>query len=77
MAAVPKKGVGLLALLGGGPDYDDGAPDEKTMAAKDLIRAIKSSDAAGVASAFQDMYDACATGHGEESDEDEELPEED
>lgn len=74
MAAAPKKGVGILALLGGGGgDEDSAAPDDKTMAAKDLMRAIKAGDAPGVASAFQDMYDACAMGHGEEEPEEEEL----
>ena len=75
MAAAPKKGVGILALLGGGGgDEDSAAPDDKTMAAKDLMRAIKSGDASGVASAFQDMYNACAMKHGgDEGDEDEEL----
>lgn len=66
--AAPK---GLLAILGAGPK-DEEEPDQKVMAAKDLIRAVKSGDAGGVASAFQDMYDACAMGGHSEPDEDDE-----
>lgn len=55
-------------LIGLGPEEKGdakGAPmksahDAKTMAAEDLIDAVKSGDAASVASAFQSMYDACA-----------------
>ncbi len=41
----------------------------KERAAQALISAVKSGDAGGVASAFQRMYDVCATSGGEEYDE--------
>lgn len=66
-----KKGVGILALMGS-PDEGD-EMGEKELAAKDLIAAVKSGDAAGVASAFKEMYDLCAASAGE--DEDEEVAE--
>ena len=69
---------GILAILGkpvaGGdePDGDESediGSDAEAMAAKDLISAVKASDAMGVKDAFKRMYDACSTSHKSESEE--------
>lgn len=62
-----KKGVGILALMGSPDDGEE--MDEKELAAKDFIAAVKSGDASGVASAFKEMYDLCASHAGGEDDE--------
>lgn len=69
MAAPAKKGMGLLALMGGGEDEDASDPmAEKTAAAREFIGAVKRGDAEGVAHAFQDMYDICAGAVSENDD---------
>lgn len=70
MAAAKRK-PDLLAVLGGAPDgapaEDDGeAVDGKTEAAQSLLDAIAEDDAGAVASAFQALYDQCASGHEDE-----------
>jgi hypothetical protein len=79
-----KKGGGILAMLAGGPkrgDEDAEAeestePSEsnaETMAAEDMIAAIKSDDAKGLASAYRRLKAACeAGGEADESEESEE-----
>lgn len=54
--------AGLLIGLGKPESGKKESPsmDPKTMAAEDLIDAVKGGDASAVASAFQAMYDACA-----------------
>ncbi len=47
--------------------------DPKTMAAEDMIEAMESGDAAGLAAAFQRMYDACAMKKGGDAAEDLDL----
>ncbi len=63
---------GLAVLIGAGKPApaEEGEDDEKSLAAKSLIKAIKASDAAGVADAFQLLYDACGShSMSEESDD--------
>lgn len=72
-----KKPTGLLAMFSGSPKggpEDDSADDmesAKMSAAEDIISATKSGDAAGLADAYQRMYDACAgkMGMGDEDEE--------
>lgn len=52
--------IGLGKPSGEKSDESAAAMDPKTMAAEDLIDAVKSGDASAVASAFQSMYDSCA-----------------
>ncbi len=66
-----KGGLGLLIGVGPKPGDDEGGEDDaKTLAAKGLIKAVKAGDSAGVADAFQQLYDAC--GHKEMGESEEE-----
>lgn len=70
--------AGLLALLGGGESKagkpmspgakPGGMGDPKRMAAEDLIEAVKSGDADGVASALERHYKLCSMGAPEEEE---------
>lgn len=72
MASPAKKGGGLGILLEMGEDSEASDPmSEKASAAEDMMAAIKSGDAEGVAHAFQTMYDLCAEASGGEYEDDE------
>jgi hypothetical protein len=73
------KGKGLLMLLAGGKPKAGGKSDlgseAKEQAASDMLKAIKSDDASGVADAFKRMYDACVAAESEGYEEDEDYEE--
>lgn len=68
------KAEGLLALIGGGKDKpgDDMGGGGKVAAARDIISAIKSGDAQGLADALDEFHSAPKKAPpAEEEDEDE------
>lgn len=69
-----KKGfLGLLMEKGGDDseeeDYDSDA-DAETMAAEDVLDAIKSKDASALSAALKHHYDVCSGASAEDSDDD-------
>jgi len=77
MASPAKKGMGILALMGGGPEEaGDSAMADKQAAVRDMFAAAKSGDWEAAAHAFKEAYDICASGGDDEDyseDEDAEL----
>jgi hypothetical protein len=63
-------GMALLAAMPSDEDdsseADDAEPDIKKAAAEDMIAALGKKDAAGLADAFERMYDACAAKYEED-----------
>lgn len=70
MALPKKKGMGILAMMGGSPDEDGSDPmAEKERVAGDIISAIARKDRRGLAEASTEMYELCAAHGAEGSDE--------
>lgn len=65
LLGMPKKGASPAEAEGEDEEDVDVGASRKEAAAGDLISALKSDDAAGVAAAFKEMYAICADEHGD------------
>lgn len=71
MASPAKKGMGLLAIMGGAPEK--GASDpmaEKRRAVQEMFAAASRKDWESAAHAFAEAYDICAAGPGDSEEDD-------
>jgi len=66
---VVAKWVAVLIRAARDDEPDDESPNVKVRAAEDLISAVETGDAKGVADAFKRMYDACAAEHGSDAED--------